>query len=48
MENYKPVADKLLPLLAVLLLTTVITFAVTAGTVGLCMALQRRMGGKKA
>lgn len=48
MENYKPVADKLLPLLAVLLLTTVITFAVTAGTVSLCMAVQRRMGGKKA
>lgn len=48
MENYKPVADKLLPLLAVLLLTTVITFAVAAVTVGLCMALQRRMGGKKA
>ena len=48
MENYKPVADKILPLLAVLLLTTVITFAVTAGTVSLCMALQRRLGGKKA
>ena len=46
--NYKPVADKLLPLLCVLLLTTVITFAVTAGTVSLCMALQRRMGGKNA
>ena len=48
LENYKPVADKLLPLLCVLLLTTVITFAVTAGTVSLCMALQRRMGGKNA
>ena len=48
LENYKPVADKLLPLMCVLLLTTVITFAVTAGTVSLCMALQRRMGGKNA
>ena len=48
MENYKPVADKIVPLLAVLLLTTVITFAVTAGTVSLCMAVQRRWGGKKA
>ena len=48
MENYKSVADKILPLLCVLLLTTVITFAVTAGTVSLCMALQRKMGGKKA
>ena len=48
LENYKPVADKLLPLVCVLLLTTVITFAVTAGTVSLCMALQRRTGGNKA
>ena len=34
-----------LPLLAVLVLTTVITFAVTAGTVRLCLAVQRRLGG---
>ena len=33
------------PLLAVLVLTTVITFAVTAGTVHLCLAVQRRLGG---
>ena len=45
LENYKPVADKILPLLAVLVLTTVITFAVTAGTVHLCLAVQRRLGG---
>ena len=31
--------------LAVLVLTTVITFAVTAGTVHLCLAVQRRLGG---
>ena len=43
LENYKPVADKILPLLAVL--ATVITFAVTAGTVHLCLAVQRRLGG---
>ena len=34
-----------LVLLAVLVLTTVITFAVTAGTVHLCLAVQRRLGG---
>ena len=48
LENYKPVADKILPLLAVLVLTTVITFAVTAGTVHLCLRLQRRLGGARA
>ncbi len=48
LENYKPVADKILPLLCVLALTTVITFAVTAGTVALCMKVQKKLGGKKA
>lgn len=48
LENYKPVADVILPLLCVLVLTTVITFAVTAGTVGLCLKVQRRKGGDAA
>ena len=50
LENYKPVADKLLPLAAVLVLTTVITFGVTAGTVHLCLRVQRRLsrGGERA
>ena len=48
LENYKPVADKILPLFAVLVLTTIITFAVTAGTVHLCMLVQRKMERGKA
>lgn len=49
LENYTAVADKIPPLLAVLVLTTVITFAVTAGTVQLCLALQRKLErGRKA
>ena len=40
LENYKPVADKILPLLAVLVLTTVITFAETRGTVHLYLRTQ--------
>lgn len=48
LENYKPVADKILPLLCVLVLTTVITFAATAGAAGLCLWVQGKLGGKKA
>ena len=48
LENYKPVADKILPLLCVLVLTTVITFAATAGAAGLTLWLQGKLGGKKA
>ena len=48
LENYKPVADKILPLAAVLVLTTIITFGVTAGTVHLCLRIQRRLGGERA
>lgn len=47
-ENYKPVANAILPLLCVLVLTTVITFGLTAGTVSLCLKLQRKMGGDRA
>lgn len=48
MENYQPVADRILPLLCVLVLTTVITFAVTAYTVRLCLFVQKKLGGNRA
>jgi holin-like protein len=43
MESFALVRESLLPLLAVLILTTIITFAVTAGTVKLCLHVQRRL-----
>ncbi len=48
MASYQTVKGSLLPLLAVLVLTTVITFGVTAGTVSLCLRVQRRRGKERA
>ena len=47
MEQYQLVEGSLLPLLLVVVLTTLLTFAVTAFTVRGVLALQRRLAGKK-
>ena len=47
-QSYPLIADKLLPILAVLVLTTIITFAVTAGGTALLLKLVRRREGGKA
>lgn len=47
MEQYQLVEGSLLPLLLVVVLTTLLTFAVTAFTVRGVLALQRRLTGKK-
>ena len=46
MENVQPVRDSLLPILCVMVLSTVVTFGVTAGVVRLLTLLLKRKGEK--
>ena len=48
LQSYPLIADKLLPLLAVLVFTTILTFAVTAGATSLLLKLTRGKEGGRA
>jgi holin-like protein len=47
LANFAAVRDHILPLLAVIVLTTILTFGATAITVRMVIALQGKLGGGK-
>lgn len=46
LDQYPAFKDSILPLLAVCIITTFLTFAATAGTVHLVIQLQNKIGGR--
>ena len=47
LENVHLIADKILPFFIICLVSTVVTFAVSAGVCTLCINLQNKLGGQK-
>ena len=46
-EQFDVIRDHLLPIIIIIMVSTILTFAVTAGMVSLCMKVQNKIRGKK-